>query len=205
MNENAIYTIGHSTHEIGAFVAMLKKHDVDAVADVRSVPYSRRQPQFNRDELADALKPRGVAYVFVGKELGARSDDPGCYREGRVSYRALAGTSLFRSGVERIRDGSQRMRVALMCAEKDPLDCHRAILVGRELVETGSSVKHILADGSVESHSVAMKRLFKRLKMPDGDMFLTKKQLEDQVYAAQEKRIAFVDEGLARGPHGVKQ
>ena len=97
------------------------------------------------------------------------------------------------------------MRVALMCAERDPLDCHRAILVARELVETGSCVKHILADGSAESHSVAIKRLFQRLKMPDSDMFLTTGQLEDQAYAAQERRIAFIDEGLASVPHGVKQ
>ena len=133
-----IFTIGHSTHEFKRFVALLKHHGIGAVADVRSTPYSRWQPQFNREELTDALKKHGISYVFMGKELGARSDDPDCYDQGRVQYRRLAGTELFRSGIDRVLDGAHRMSIALMCAEKDPLECHRTILVARELVSSGS-------------------------------------------------------------------
>ena len=225
VNKEMIYIIGHSTHEIGTFVALLKQHRINAVADVRSVPYSLRQPQFNRTELAEVLRTHGIAYVFLGKELGARSDDPDCYEKGRVKYRLLATTPLFRSGIKRIRDGSCRWNIALMCAEKDPLDCHRTILVGgrvapgdcspgatrppilvaRELVETGSDVGHILANEQVESQSAAMARLSERLKLPEPDMVSTAQELEEQAYAAQERRIAYVDQELTRDAKEVQQ
>lgn len=205
MNDETIYTIGHSTHEIQTFVSLLKQHGVDAVADVRSVPYSRRQPQFNRKELADELKQHDIAYVFLGRELGARSDDPACYENGRVKYRLLAMTPLFRSGIQRIRDGNRRKNIALMCAEKDPLDCHRTILVARELIEAGANVAHILSNGRVESHRASMARLFEQLKLPEHDMFFTHRNLEDQAYAAQERRIAYVDQERARDAQGSQQ
>ena len=205
VNKEMIYTIGHSTHEIGTFVTLLKQHRINAIADVRSVPYSRRQPQFNRTELDEVLRTHGIAYVFLGKELGARSDDPDCYEKGRVKYRLLATTPLFRSGIKRIRDGSCRWNIALMCAEKDPLDCHRTILVARELVETGSDVAHILANGQVESHRAAMARLSERLKLPEPDMVSTAQELEEQAYAAQERRIAYVDQELTRDTKEVQQ
>ena len=194
VNDETIYTIGHSTHEIEDFVVLLKQHRINAVADVRSAPYSRRSPHFNRRELAEVLKTHGIAYVFLGKELGARSNDPACYEDGRVKYRLLAKTTVFRSGIERIRDGSNRRIIALMCAEKDPLACHRTILVARELVGNGADVAHILANGQVESHSAAMTRLSEQLKLPEPDMVSTAKELEDRAYATQERRIAYVDQ-----------
>ena len=194
MTETRIFTVGHSTHEFEDFVSLIEQHGVDAVADVRSVPYSRWQPQFNREDLAEALKARGIAYVFLGKELGARSDDPQCYENGRVQYRALAETPLFQSGIKRVRDGSRHRRIALMCAEKDPLDCHRTILVARELVATGEDVTHILENGSLEPHHETLKRLSEQLRLPAQDLFLTADELEDRAYAAQEQRIAYVEE-----------
>ena len=203
--EGTILTIGHSTHEINSFVALLKRHRINAVADVRSVPYSRWQPQFNLEDLTEALKAHGIAYVFLGKELGARSDDLECYEKGRVKYRLLAKTPLFRSGIERVRDGCSRRRIALMCAEKDPLDCHRTILVARELVKAGADIAHVLANGQVEPHSVAMKRLFEQLGLPEQDLFRTVEELRDQAYAAQEQRIAYVDEERAREAQEAQQ
>ena len=197
VSEETIYTIGHSNHEVEDFLALLERYQINAVADVRSVPYSRWQPQFNREDLTEALKAHGIAYVFLGRELGARSDDPGCYENGRVKYRLLAKTPLFRSGIERIRDGCNRRRIVLMCAEKDPLDCHRTILVARELEGVGIHVTHILANGHVEPHSVTMKRLFEQLGLPELDLFLTVEELRDQAYATQEHRIAYVDEKRA--------
>lgn len=205
MNKETIYTIGHSTHEIESFVSLLKQHRINAVADVRSVPFSRRLPHFNRKELTEVLKARGIAYVFLGKELGGRSDDPVCYQNGRVKYRLLAKTTLFRSGIERIRAGSSRRTISLMCAEKDPLHCHRAILVSRELVEDGATVVHILANGEVESHSEAMARLSRQLKLPEPDMVSTAKELEDQAYAAQELRIAYADQAFSRDSKETQQ
>ena len=197
-NKAMIFTIGHSTHEFEQFVALLNHHGIGAVADVRSTPYSRWQPQFNREELTDALKKHGISYAFLGKELGARSDDPNCYHQGRVQYRQLARTELFRSGIDRILDGAQRMSIALMCAEKDPLECHRTILVARELVSSGSEVQHILATGDLESHEASIKRLFNKTSSREHDLFLTEQELLEQAYDAQEERIAYVDEERAR-------
>ena len=90
-----IFTIGHSNHLIDTFIDMLKVAEIDAVADVRSVPYSKRHPQYGKDELAPRLKGEGIAYVFLGKELGARPDDPNCYVDGCVVYNQIAATSAF--------------------------------------------------------------------------------------------------------------
>ncbi len=205
MKQRTIYTIGHSTHQIEDFVSLLKRHRIDAVADVRSVPYSRRHPQFNREPLSEALKAHEIAYVFLGKELGARSDDAECYENGRIKYRLLAETPLFQSGIERIQNGSRDNSIALMCAEKDPLDCHRTILVARELVETGADIVHVLANGQVEPHSMTMKRLFGRLGLIEPDMFCTTEELMDHAYATQEQCIAYIDEDRAREAQQVQQ
>lgn len=192
-----IYTIGHSTNSIDNFIALLRKHDVDAIADVRSVPYSRRNPQYNRESLNEKLREQGIAYVFLGKELGGRTDAMECYENGQVSYRLLAKTPLFKSGIERLRDGSTRNRIALMCAEKDPLHCHRTILVARELVEVGIQICHILDNGELETHDMAMKRLLKQLKLPEKDMFYEAGDTVAQAYVTQEKFIAYTDEERA--------
>ena len=188
--ENPIFTIGHSAHEIARFADLLAQHAIEAVADVRSAPYSRRHPQFNRDALKQALRANGVAYVFLGKELGARSKDPACYANGRVQFRKLAGTPLFRSGIERVLEGSQQMRIALMCAEREPLACHRTLLVARELVRAGSEVNHILADGTLETHRAAMNRLCKQLGIAE-DLLRSPEEIEHDAYAAQEEKIAY--------------
>ena len=192
VKKRTVYTIGHSNHEIRNYISLLKQHRVNAVADVRSVPYSRYYPQFNRENLIDSLRVHGIEYVFLGKELGARTDNPECYENGRVRYRLLARTRLFREGIEWVRKGSKHKNIALMCAEKDPLDCHRTILVARELVKVGLDIAHILADGQVERHNIAMKRLLEQLGMGGHrDLFLTEEQLMDKAYAAKERRIAY--------------
>ncbi len=193
---NTIYTIGHSAHEFDTFVGLLNQHGIEAVADVRSMPYSRRHPQFNRNVLKSALKPRGISYVFVGKELGGRSADPACYERGRVQYRRLAGTEMFQAGIERVREGARRMKLALMCAEKDPLECHRTILVARELVACGAGVAHVLANGDLETHENTMKRLLVHLNIPEHDLFRNDKELLEEAYSAMERRIAYIDKNL---------
>ncbi len=124
-----IYTIGHSTHPSEKFIELLKRHEITAVCDVRSSPYSQFTPQFNRETIQSELKKHGIAYVYLGKELGPRSDDPGCYENGKVQYDRLAKTDLFHEGIRRAKEGMKSYRIALMCAEKDPIMCHRTILV----------------------------------------------------------------------------
>ncbi len=142
-----IFTIGHSNHPIDSFIDMLKVAEIDAVADVRSVPYSKRHPQYGKDELAARLKGEGIAYVFLGKELGARPDDPNCYVDGCVVYDRIAATSAFDEGLRRVEEGAPRLRIALMCAEREPLDCHRTLLVSRHLIRRSVSIRHIPVDG----------------------------------------------------------
>jgi uncharacterized protein (DUF488 family) len=137
------------------------------------------------------LRAHGISYVFLGKELGARSDDPSCYEAGKVQYDRLAKTSLFQSAIKRILVGSREHRIALMCAEKEPLDCHRTILVARHLVATGAAVRHIHADGHLESQSEALERLMWQLGLREADMFRSSAEVEREAYEKQEQRIAY--------------
>jgi uncharacterized protein (DUF488 family) len=189
----AVFTIGHSTHSPEAFASLLRLHGVTAVADVRSSPYSRFNPQFNKDALERDLKAHGVRYVFLGRELGARSEDPSCYERGRVQYSRLARTELFRSGVERVLRGASDYRVALMCAEKEPLECHRTLLIARALKELGVAVYHILADGRAEPYDESMARLLDIVGLPRTDMFRSRDELIAEALSRQEERVAWVD------------
>ena len=155
-----VLTIGHSNHALEVFVGLLRQHRVNALADVRSAPYSRYNPQFNREPLAASLKAKGIAYVYLGRELGGRPGNRRCYDdEGRVLYDRVAATEPFRRGLERVVAGAARLRIALMCAEKEPLHCHRTLLVAQELGKLGVGVAHIHADGKLEPHGDAMDRL----------------------------------------------
>lgn len=188
----SVLTIGHSTHNLEAFVNLLKAHNVGAVADIRSTPYSRYSPQFNRESLQTALKRHLIRYVFLGRELGARSDDPSCYENGRVQYKYLAQTELFCRGIERVESGSKNYRITLMCTEKDPLDCHRAILVAPALCRNGTPVQHILEDGRLEDQEATISRLLAIQGLRTEDTFPEMRaDLVEEALARQESRIAF--------------
>lgn len=192
-----ILTIGHSTHPFEAFVALLRQHGVTAVADVRSSPFSRFNPQFSMEPLKRSLQAEQIKYSFLGRELGARSEDRSCYENGRVIYSRLARTELFRSGLERVMTGAHDHRIALLCAEKEPLECHRTLLVARALDELGVPVQHILADGRLEPHAEAMERLLGVVGLPPADLFQSRQALITKALAKQEERVAYVDEKLA--------
>ncbi len=191
-----VFTVGHSNHPIERFEELLRTNRVTAVADVRSAPYSRFSPQFNKEELRARLRDRGIAYVYLGRELGGRSDDPSDYEGNErlpkvreqvqvvagsndlpdrdngdranheiVNYDRLAAKPGFEEGIERVLDGASRETIALLCAEKEPLECHRTLLVGRALAERSVRVEHILADGTRESHDRTMDRLLDELGM----------------------------------------
>jgi uncharacterized protein (DUF488 family) len=188
-----VYTVGHSNHTLPHFLKLLQSHAISAVADVRSSPYSSYNPQFNREVIAQSLKEAGVAYVYVGAELGARPADLGCYKDGKVNYDALLKSPTFKTGIDRIVQGAQQHRVALMCTEGDPLKCHRSILISKALELRDLAVLHIVADGEIETHANAMLRLLDALGMSKEDMFRTLEQLIDDACAIQERKIAFSD------------
>jgi uncharacterized protein (DUF488 family) len=203
MSHAPIYTLGHSNHPIDTFLALVQRHGITLLADVRSTPYSRFNPQFRREALAASLRRIGIEYVFLGEELGARSKDRSCYEGGRVSYRKLAATELFRQGIDRLLAAATSHRLALMCAEKDPLDCHRTLLVARELVKRGVAVAHILATGEIESHTDAMARLRERLNISANDLF-GDEDPDEQAYELRGRQIAYVDPSVT-SPSGKRR
>lgn len=188
-----IYTVGHSNHRAETFFDLLERHGIEAVADVRSYPASRRNPHFNGKALEAALAGRGIRYLFLGNELGARHRDASCQREGHVDYELVAATADFRQGLDRVAEQARGARLALMCAEKEPLDCHRTLLVARHLKDRGLRILHILADGSIEEHEATEKRL---LALAGGDEAPLLRPLEDaakalaRAYAARARRIS---------------
>ena len=198
---NPVLTIGHSNHALDFLIGLLQRHRVTALADVRSAPYSRFNPQFNRDALAAGLKKHGIEYVFLGDALGGRSDDPACYENGRVRYDRVAGTESFRQGLNRVVHGSEDHLIVLLCAEREPLECHRTLLVARALDQRGIEVAHIHADGRLESHSEAMDRLLDRCNLRSGDDLFRATQPRELLVAEavelQSRRVAFVDKNLA--------
>jgi uncharacterized protein (DUF488 family) len=193
-----VFTLGHSNHPIEDFLALLRPHQIQVVADVRSTPFSRFNPQYNRQRLEASLRAEGIDYLFLGEELGARSSDPNCYDGDRVSYAKLAATESFKRGLRRVIEESQTRRVALMCAEREPLDCHRTILVSRELSKENVPVMHIRADGTLEDHRHVMQRLVAALDLGGPDLFETADDPFEAAYEAQGRRIAYARTASAR-------
>lgn len=194
-----MFTIGHSNHPIGAFLALLERHRTAAVVDVRSVPYSRRYPQFNRRTLEASLGKHGIRYFFLGAELGARTPDPSCYDdEGKVLFSRLATTGAFLRGIARVLEEAAHSRLALLCAERDPANCHRTILVAPALRNRGAPVTHILADGGLVSQEEVLDRLCAAGGMPPRDMFRTREAQREEALARRAGEIAWTDPAHAR-------
>ena len=164
-----ILTVGHSNHSLEHFLQLLAGAEIGAIADVRSKPHSRWSPQFNKEALASALGKNDVAYVFLGRELGGRPDNPALLKNGKPDYDAMSRIESFRAGIERIIEGAKTHRIALMCAERDPLDCHRYLLIGRHLASRAIPVAHILASGEMEAQEGTEARFGER--NPIGDLF----------------------------------
>lgn len=191
-----ILTVGHSNHSLQGWLDLLTLHGVKAIADVRSNPVSAYTPHFSRDALAPALGRAGIAYVFLGDLLGGRSANPACYLNGRLQYARLAAEPSFASGIERLKSGMHRYQIALMCSEKDPLGCHRALLVGRRLHQDRVDVRHILADGMVETHAALETRMLGVCRLPDSDLFRDRAACIEDAYQIQGDRVAHADAAM---------
>ena len=195
-----LYTIGHSNHKIEDFVGLLKRHRITCVADIRSVPYSRRFPQFNRESLSLVLQEADIGYMYLGKELGARRVDDYTCDLNRASFEQIAKTEEFKAGIRRLIAATLEHRVALMCAEKEPLECHRSILVCRHLKEYNLCIMHILQDGSIENHIDTERRLVKMLKI-EPNIFKpsnTEQDFIEQAYDLQAQKISYQPEEIKK-------
>lgn len=166
-----ILTIGHSNLSYEEFLRLLRGAGVTAIADVRSAPYSRYQPQFNSDTLKEELRADRIAYAFLGEELGGRPKGKRFFCDGVADYEQMALSPLYEDGLQRVIEGSDRYRIALMCSEHNPLDCHRCLLVGRSLHERGLSVGHILANGEQKNQLRIEEELLALARQNRADFF----------------------------------
>jgi uncharacterized protein (DUF488 family) len=147
-----VLTIGHSNHTVEHFLGLVKSHGVQVVVDTRSQPYSKYATQFDHDALKLALHHEGIRYLYLGRELGGRPEGDEFYDdEGHVLYDRVAATSLFQEGMSRLERGIREYNVAMLCAEENPAECHRRLLVARVLLDHGIKVEHIRGDGRVQT------------------------------------------------------
>jgi len=190
---NTLYSIGYATKPIDTFLAQLEKYGINAVADVRSVPFSKAFHDYHQDALASTLKQHGIHYVYLGQELGPRSKEDQHYdASGQVQFDRLAESSLYQQGVERLLHGIEKgLCIALMCAEKDPADCHRSLLVGFDLKRRlGLDVAHITHDGELE-WQLQMEQRMADVHGLAGDLFATQEQQAELGCRAQSKQKAY--------------
>ena len=201
-----LFTIGHSNHSPEKFVELLQIHGVTALADVRSAPYSRYLPHFNKSALQTYLQTSDIRYVFLGEELGARPNNPICYVEGKAIYERIAATESFQKGITRLLKGVENHRIALMCAEKDPITCHRAVLVCQHLTPFNLEIGHIHSNGELEFHENLEERILKLHGLQDSEPvnqlslfqedlvpILPRSERIRQAYLKQGEKIAYVE------------
>jgi uncharacterized protein (DUF488 family) len=174
-----LYTIGHSNHPIERFLALLRRHGVEAVADVRSRPYSRFVPHFGKELLGRVLEDEGLGYLFLGQELGGKPvhDDP---PRAQLDYRARIKEASFQHGIQTLLDVLADRRLALLCRERDPLDCHRLHLICRYLRPMAVDIRHILPDGAVEAQQATERRLLERAGKAEMPLFHDTAEAEDE-------------------------
>jgi hypothetical protein len=198
---NGLFSVGHSNHALADFLALLARASIAAIADVRSQPYSRWLPQFNRGDLERALRAQGTGYVFLGHLLGGRPEDPGLYdADGRVDYERVRQTDDFRDGIARLGRETNDRAVAVLCSEEDPLDCHRGLMIAPACKAVGVEMQHVRADGRVETMSAMEARLLGETGVGAGvldGLFAAQLTEEDRqalladAYRLQAKRRAF--------------
>ena len=190
-----LFTIGHSNHSLDRFIELLLAHRLSTIADVRSSPYSKYSPHFNRDVLDSSLRNANIEYIFMGRELGAQRSEDDCYIDGQAKHYRIVHLSSFQRGLETVLQRIENCRIALMCSESDPITCHRAILVCRQLKKMSPDLEitHLLGDGKVERQEILEKRLVNLHKLqPElfGDLTSTSGLIE-KAYDLQAEKIAY--------------
>jgi uncharacterized protein (DUF488 family) len=157
-----LYTIGHSNHSFQKFAGLLQDHGIDMLVDVRSAPYSRYNPHFNKDSFETFLPKNSIEYLYAGKYLGGRPSDPSCYKSKRlpeesadylheVDYPEVMLRPWFTKGIQRLIGITEQHTVAVMCSEEDPAACHRHHLIAQYLMIEFPEIEilHIRGDGTV--------------------------------------------------------
>lgn len=196
--ENIIYTIGHSTHTLEYFRELLDAYRINCVVDVRQTAASSYNPQYNGTTLKPYLQQNGIVYIHMGPEFGARPRNPAMLdAEGRVDFEKVRESPLFLQGIGRLKKGVEKgYRIALMCSQSDPFDCHRFVLIAYYLVRHGFTVRHILKDKSCVDNSRLEQQLLEkyRKKLPLKDLFnphIGEAHRLEEAYRLRAKSIAY--------------
>ncbi|QQD19401.1 DUF488 domain-containing protein [Spongiibacter nanhainus] len=188
-----LYSIGYATKAIEDFLAQLDRHNINAIADVRSVPYSKVFHDYHREALAAALRARGIHYVYLGDELGPRSKDPSHYdHSNQVQFDRLQQAPLFQQGIERLQRGIDKgLTIALLCAEKDPAVCHRSLLIGHYWQHAlGMPLTHILHSGELETQTSTQQR-WRQQQPIVPDMLTPEDRCDALAWQAQCRQYAY--------------
>jgi uncharacterized protein (DUF488 family) len=193
-----LFTIGHSTHQINVFLDRLKQHGINCVIDVRSYPFSKIAPQFNKPSLSGVLKANSILYLHLPEEFGARRTEKEYLNDdGKVNFEKVRESEAFKRGISRIKNGlSKGFKIALMCAEADPLICHRFSMISRGLTQSGLEVQHILKNGDIVSNNMLEEKLLEKFQtvLPRETLFTplpSKEEIIREAYRLQNSEIAF--------------
>lgn len=199
-----LYTIGYATKPIETFIAQLQQYNIDVVADIRSVPYSKVFTEYHKENIAQVLRQHRIRYVYLGDELGPRSKDDSHYDgTGQVQFDRLMTSELFQQGLTRLNVGLEKsFCIALMCAEKDPATCHRSLLVGHYLLRhplplglhPSSSLMHIRHDGQLENQEQLEDRITEMHLSGHGcgdDLFIENNEHQKLAYEEQLKQTSY--------------
>lgn len=190
-----IFSIGHSNLSYENFVNILLHIGATAIVDVRSAPYSRRVPQFNRETLQRELQADSISYLFLGAELGGRPSESRYFCDGVADYDKMATAPSFKIGIERVLAEKGSYRLALMCSEHSPYDCHRCLLVGRALKEESVSIGHVLPNGNIHSQETIEAELLRMSSLGSHDMFKPSEDNLAKAYRARSLRVAYSESG----------
>lgn len=194
-----IYTIGHSTHSQTHFLDLLQCFEVTALVDVRSIPASSFNPQYNQSSLSAFLKQHGISYLHFGQSFGARQSSPECLNnQGQVDFEKVRMSAHFKNGIERLKVGLGKGQViALMCAESEPCQCHRFGMISPALINNNMEVRHILKDKTWIPNFVVEQQILQKYtrKILDTPMFLPLSPEERLQYAYTQlnKEIGYVN------------
>jgi uncharacterized protein (DUF488 family) len=186
-----IYSIGHSNLSLERFMELLRNVGVGAIADVRSAPFSRRAPWFSQSEFKAGLSNNGLAYSFLGSELGGRPKEQHLFRGGVADYSAMARLPSFQIGLDRLLHGSEKYSIAMVCSERDPLHCHRCLLIGRQLAVKGAETCHIHSNGSEETQREAEERLLREENLSADDLLWPRDERLHEAYLRRNLQVAY--------------
>lgn len=194
---NTIFTIGYSGFSFGEFADMLQKNHISAVIDVRSSPYSRHFPDYDRETLKNALIQKHIYYKNYAHEFGARQDNPLFYTDGIMDFTKFSHSEQFLQGVEKLTQSMKKGYIfALMCAEKEPVTCHRAILVARAFRDRNYKVIHLMPDGNhlsqTDIDNTLIEKFFpNRNQLSFNAEILSDEEMLAKAYILQNKEIGF--------------